>query len=314
MPLKKILTILYLLAVALSCAWYINANLDALRESLSRIDVKWQLLSLTCLLPLYLSLLMNFVATQRRVEEPARKIRFSQWFCGFIYGHIGRYVPGKVAMIFGRIHFFERLGLSKKALTVSTLYENFFLVIVSIVLSMPALGAAIDRDGDAVSHFVTGIAFIALSLVFIGSPLFEKSFLLALRIFKREPPKQSLFLTKSQILAVLPYAFLVVVFTGCALFALLRSFAPLEWTFYNVAMVTSAYAFASAAGILALFAPSGIGVREGVAAYILGGCLHLVDPVVLVMALILFRVELMVVEFLLLSVAWLIKDEGRTIS
>ena len=312
MPFKRILTTLYLAAVVLSCAWYVNGNLGALRKSWARLDINWQLLSLTCLIPLYLGLLMNFVATQKKVEEPTRIIRFNQWFCGFIFGHIGRYIPGKVAMIFGRINFFERLGLSKKALTISTLYENFFLVIVSIALSIPALGAALDRDGNAMSHLVSGIAFIILSLIFIGSPLFEKSFLLALKIFKREPPNRSLFLTKGQILAVLPYAFVVVFSTGCALFALLRSFAPLEWTIYNVAMVTSAYAFASAAGILALFAPSGIGIREGVAAYILGGCLHLVDPVVLVMTLVLFRVELMVVEFTLLGVAWLITDRRNS--
>jgi hypothetical protein len=308
------LTILYLAAVVISCVWYINGNLAPLRESWAGLDVNWQLLSLACLVPLYLSLLMNFVATQKRVEEPARPILFGQWFCGFIFGHIGRYVPGKVAIIFGRINFFERLGLSKKSLTVSTLYENFFLVIVSIVLSMPSLWAALDSDGNAVSHLVSGIVFIGLSLLFIGSPLFERGFLLALKIFKREPPGRSLFLTKKQILAVMPYAFAVVASTGCALFALLRCFTPLEWTVYHVTMVTSAYALASAAGILALFAPSGIGVREGVAAYILGGCLHLVDPAVLVMVLVLFRVELMVVEFLLLGVAWLMTNRRQTLS
>jgi hypothetical protein len=99
---------------------------------------------------------------------------------------------------------------------------------------------------------------------------------------------------------------MVVVFTGVALFALLRCFTPLPWTFYNVSMVVSAYAFASAAGILALFAPSGIGVREGVAAYLLGGCLHLVNPAVIVVTLVLFRIVLMAAEFLMLGAAWLL--------
>jgi hypothetical protein len=308
--LKKIFNIIYITIVLLSCVWYIHANADSLKEGLARLDFYWLAASVILSAPIYIGLLLNFVSTQKGVEQPARPLSWSQWFCGFIFGHVGRYVPGKVAMIFGRINYFQKFGFSKKALTISTLYENLFLVIVATMLAFPSLVAALQSDKDVMHYVVAGVAFMVMALLFIGSPYFEKSFLLALRIFKMEAPENSLFLTKGQIFSVLPYAFLVAVSTGLALFALLRCFTPLPWTFYNVSMVISAYSFASAAGILALFAPSGIGVREGVAAYLLGGCLHVVNPALIVVALVLFRIVLMAAEFLMLGAAWMLADRS----
>lgn len=311
--LKKKLNLLYLTVVLLSCAWYINANTESLKAGFATLDFYWLIASVVLLPPIYIGLLLNFVSTQQAVEQPRRPLTWTQWFCGFIFGHVGRYVPGKVAMIFGRIHYFQRFGFSKKALAISTLYENLFLVIVSTMLAFPALAAALQSGKDVMHYVYAGVAFMVLALLFIGSPYFEKSFLLALKVLKMEAPENSLFLKKRQIFRILPYSVVVVAFTGTALFALVRCFTPLPWTVYNVSMVVSTYSLASAAGILALFAPSGIGVREGVAAYLLGGCLHLVNPAVLVVALVLFRIVLMAAEFLMLGVAWWLAGKANPV-
>ena len=78
---------------------------------------------------------------------------------------------------------------------------------------------------------------------------------------------------------------------GVALFVFIRSFYPLE--FSSILYLTGAFSFAGMIGIVAVFAPAGLGVREGILALFLGQVMPV--PVALVVS-VSSRVWLTVIE------------------
>jgi hypothetical protein len=94
---------------------------------------------------------------------------------------------------------------------------------------------------------------------------------------------------------------------GVALFVFIRSFYPLEWGY--VLFLAGAFSFASMLGILALFAPSGLGVREGVLALFLRRIMP--ESVALVVS-VASRVWVTLVELASVGVVYVLLRRGGT--
>jgi len=180
-----------------------------------------------------------------------------------------KYVPGQVGSVVNKVLWAGKRGISRTVVIISFVYENVLLLIASLVPStlILLLVLGVDLFGEnPVTLLVPLLALIPLGLV-MWKPFFHRMVnLAARRTLKSEVPEEY-FLSTPQTLAsiaefLLPRLVNAVGFVMLA--ATVTEVTPAEWLPFG-----AAYVLAGGVGLLALFVPSGIGVREAVIVLIL---------------------------------------------
>ncbi|WP_341953815.1 lysylphosphatidylglycerol synthase domain-containing protein [Salinibacterium sp. TMP30] len=175
-----------------------------------------------------------------------------------------KYVPGQVGSLLNKILWGKQRGISRSVMVISFIYENVFLQISSIVPSaailLVSVGLAVFQD-NAITLLLPLLALIPL-LVVLDRRLFHPVMNFgAQRILKQQLPKEY-FLPP---VAVGGY---LVSFVGPRIINAV-GFVVVAASFLDVSPAAwlplgAAYVLAGAIGILAVFVPSGLGVREAV--------------------------------------------------
>lgn len=171
---------------------------------------------------------------------------------------LGRYLPGKLGLLAGKLGLVTRHGVTVRALGFTVLYEQLAFVAAGLALtaSMPAFvfglqGAAARFWEDAtVWRFLLAIALSVL-IVPVMRALRSSAGLRGHVEYRQEWRVPALHLLAHAI-------------AGTGLFICLRSLPGMEESGPALLYVIGLLAAANVAGILALFAPAGLGVREGV--------------------------------------------------
>ena len=184
----------------------------------------------------------------------AVRVHFSSWLL--------KYVPGQVGFVLNKVVWGQKRGVSRLVILISVVYENAFLLLGSTVPMIAIL--AIARGG---SLELSGTVWLALAaMVPLAAATHPAVFhrvvsTLGKRTLKRDVPRD-LFLPfgvtmRYQVAFLLPR---IVNGVGITVIAVaLADAAPESWV-----PLTAAYAIAGAVGIMAVFVPSGLGVREAV--------------------------------------------------
>lgn len=213
---------------------------------------------------------------------------------------MGRYLPGKVAWVAGKVYFAAAHGIDKQRLAVTSVLESLLQILVFLdasllVLLLTGQLRVLDTRLQSLSIAVA----VVLSLLLIPS-VFNAFIALTLRVMRR-PESGSNQLTGS-VLAGAVGRYLV----GAALSG--GSYYLLAATLVDVALsdalfVMASFTLAGTIGILSFFAPSGIGVREGVAGLLLATIMSNEDTIAIVIAARLFS-TVADLAFLGLGQAW----------
>lgn len=176
---------------------------------------------------------------------------------------MGRYIPGTAPWILGKIYFASKLGISKSKLAVSSLLEGGLQVAATIAASFVLL--LTDKRLDTVStdfKLLMVLSLIGCVIVMIP-PIFNRLISLAYKILRRGEFAREHHATNSSIARG---TFMYVVCTlvlGLSLFYIAKAVYP-ELGYDSALYVMGASSLAGAIGMLAIFTPSGLGVREGV--------------------------------------------------
>ncbi|MDQ5985964.1 MAG: hypothetical protein CSYNP_01682 [Syntrophus sp. SKADARSKE-3] len=207
---------------------------------------------------------------------------------------LGKYIPGKAGLVLIRIDIYA--GESKRKIAVATGVEFVTCMAAACLLVLIAL--IFLPELAHVSLRLTAAISAILCLIALYPPILKKLTGWVFRIIKRDPltelPTYGLLmkLVGANILVGLPY--------GLGLFFAFRCFYPIGWEYFL--MITAVYYAATLAGIAAIFAPAGIGVREGIVFLVLPAFIP--NPVV-IFATILTRILITAVEIFLAAVFWL---------
>lgn len=172
---------------------------------------------------------------------------------------LGRYVPGKVWQVagtaaLGRESGFSgtRFGTAMAFLMLANLQAGAFLSLVGVFFTVTG------RELHLSTPFIAGLAIMALVMALM--PLCTGlMFRLLRRWLRRDLPEVRLPVKAAMIVFLL--TLLHWTGEGFAHFVFIRSFYPLAWTHWFE--VVTVVAFATTIGFLALFAPAGLGVRDG---------------------------------------------------
>ena len=175
---------------------------------------------------------------------------------------MGRYIPGTVTWIAGKVYMASSHGISKSKLAVSSLLEGGMQIIAVMSVSMLLLGFDTRLNVIPVAYKVLMIVCAACLLIILMPAIFNRIVRLVFRIIGKKIDHTELLInTKSVVRSFLLYAagsFIL----GLAEFFITRTIDPsLPWR--DFWFIVGAFNIAGALGMLAIGVPSGLGIRDG---------------------------------------------------
>ena len=218
------------------------------------------------------------------------------WF----YSQLGKYLPGKIWLFLSRFHFYESKGKSKKAISIALYLETVTIIMAAGLIFLAALIFHREiRLFYSWRHPGWLVLLFLLGFIFLHPRVLQKILNWALIHFKREPV--SLSISYSDILWILLVCIVSWVSGGVGFYFFVDSVYPVGPQY--ILFLTGALAISSTLGLVAIFAPSGLGVREGALVYLL---LLMMPPPVAVIISILTRIWMTLIEIGLIGMVYLI--------
>jgi len=177
-----------------------------------------------------------------------------------------KYIPGQAGSAVSKVVWAKNNGYSKKLVLITFIYENIFLLVASFLLSVPLL--LIVSGGDTFFHNPIYILIPIVSLLLAGFLLNDKSMHTIMNFafskILKQPVSHDFFLTNRQSFKLQIYYLLPRILNAIGFVFVVISFLDISVASYIP--LGAIYILAGAVGLLAIFVPSGIGVREAVIA------------------------------------------------
>ncbi len=183
-------------------------------------------------------------------------IQVQAWF--------GKYIPGKVGVVGIKFYLGRKKGIDNRTVGISVIYENVFQVVTAFLVSVPILFYFSMKElGENPFLYQTlPLIFIVGLFIFIHPKVFFYFVNLGLRLFKKQPISKKYFLTLDQIIKYVTLYSFGVIANGIAFFLFIRSITPVSLEYFIP--IIGIFNFAGIIGMLAVFVPAGLGVREGI--------------------------------------------------
>jgi glycosyltransferase 2 family protein len=229
-------------------------------------------------------------------------ISLAETLKGWFYSQLGKYLPGKVWLLLGRFYYYESKGKSKKIISVALYFETVTLLVAAGLIFLSTL--SLFRE---MGPFYSGIRswwVILLGLfgfISLHPRVLQKLLNYSLFKFRRDPISVSI--SYPNILWILMVCIIVWVVEGIGFYLFVDSIYPVSTNY--ILFLTGALAISTTLGLIAIFAPSGLGVREGALVTLLS--LIMPSPVAVIISL-LTRLWMTLIEIGLIGVVYLLSQ------
>jgi uncharacterized membrane protein YbhN (UPF0104 family) len=238
-------------------------------------------------------------------------VSFPETIRSWFYSQLGKYLPGKVWLFLGRIYAYESRGKPKKLVSVALYFEMVTFMMAGGIIFLAAL--ILFRETRS---FYSGkqlwwlVPFFILAFASVHPRVLQKIMNGVLILFRREPI--SLSVSYGDILGILIVCIVAWVVGGIGFHLFVDSIYPVP--LQSILFLTGALAISSTLGLIAIFAPSGLGVREGALVFLLS--FMMATPVAVVIS-ILARIWMTFIEIGLIGMIYLLgqlqkKEKKRT--
>lgn len=263
--MKKSVVNIVKIILFLTIIWFlyesISANFDKIKDiNYSHYDPKYMFFSVIIL---FVSLVYPVFAWKFLIHSMGEKINTLSALRVWFISNLGRYIPGKVFQVAGLVYLTNREGISRSKAVQSVLYSQITANGLGLFMGLGLL--SLNKSGESFpTHFHIILVLIAVFILILWFPkLFLKSSNFMLKKMNREVIEQSVSQKNYIIYLILQvinwmlmsvaFLFLVASYTEISLMQnpVLVFILPLSWTI----------------GLIAFFAPGGIGVREGAMSY-----------------------------------------------
>jgi len=250
---KKIYSMVLFIVVLAFVLYYIIESFHDLSAHLQQINYTSLFLSFFFTLISYLLSLFIWIDIAAAF---GLKTSFMSAARAWSLSQLGKYIPGKAALILVRLDAYENHPI--RTIAVATVVEFITAVIAACLLIL----FSIFFMKNLIPEYLRIIASLSslFLLIFLHPKLLKYLTNILLVFFKREPIED--FPSFGLILKFVFINMLIGIPYGLGLFYSMDCFADLSFS-YLIPMIGIYYA-ASLAGIAALFAPAGLGVREGI--------------------------------------------------
>lgn len=217
-------------------------------------DVEPGILALGCvvLLVFYLASGLGYVGVAGRLHHggPPARVTLAIWAKSLL----GRYVPGNVLMVLGRVVLAHERGVPRRVTVAATVYEQ--ILALGVAAAAGVAFVALYGGGGARTWL---LALVPLGLLCLHPRVFGPASAWVLRRAKREPLPR--LIPAGPLAGLLAWYAATAALLGLGIWLLVRSAAGPEAG--GPAFVGLAFLLSFAVSTLAFIFPSGLGVREG---------------------------------------------------
>lgn len=231
--------------------------------------------------------------------EPDKKIAQRDIFFTYILTEFGKYLPGKIWSIVGKIQLGARYGLMKRNLLIASFLNSVILLIDTLLFG--GLIIIFYLSQITLYAYVAFILFILTCLILIQPKIFYPVLNWIFRKIGKADIKFQKILNFKNILKIIAGCLIVTILYAVSFACLVASLTNITWV--NLPAILSIFPLAASLGVLVLFAPSGLGVREGVTV----GILQLFLPVsVAILIAMIARLWTTLTELLVLGITFIL--------
>lgn len=237
-------------------------------------------------------------------------IPFKETLRSWFVSQLGKYLPGKVWVLLARLHLYDSKGKSKRTTTVALYFETVTMVMAAGLIFLVSLLFLKEVQSLYSSVPFFGVIILCvMALLLLHPRVLQRILNPILRVLRKEP--FSISIPYGDVLMVLGVCVFSWVVGGIGFYLFVDAVFPVSSGY--ILFLTGALAISSTLGLLALFAPSGLGVREGVLVYLLS---TIMPSTVAVVLSILTRLWMTFIEIGGMGVVYLIslprrKEEGQ---
>lgn len=176
---------------------------------------------------------------------------------------MGRYIPGTAPWILGKIYFASKHGISKNKLAVSSMLEGALQVTVVMAVAFVMLIFDSRLNVISVQMKLAMVGVLAACIIAILPPVFNRLMAIAYRLIRKKTFEREHYASGGTITKGASLYVIGALLSGLSLFMIAKAVYP-SLSYHNLFFVMGAGNLAAAASMLAIFAPSGLGVREGI--------------------------------------------------
>ncbi len=253
--IMRVCKIAFLAAVVIFMVRYFQKNITEIRELNFKIDWKIFILSMFFYFAYKVTLatFWHYITILDKAN-----IKYSNALVAYLYSILGKYIPGKVFMLAARFPAYDREGVPMRKVTVCFFIENICTLLGAAFLFLVSL---FFFPNEALDDYKWVTAALVVAFFICLNPKIINFFLGILEKITKKKDIQIPF-TYLQMIKVVGLFIFNWLIVGVGFYILTCSMykVPLSQLLYTGGI----WGLSAVAGILAVFAPSGIGVREGV--------------------------------------------------
>ena len=258
----RVVSLLLLVAIFFFVGRQLGRDFKELRAANVSVSVNWLYLgaSLVCLMGARLTNAVNTWLLLRALgaELPLSKVVAVIWMAS-----LGRYIPGKVAVVAGSMAMLMRMGARFSVVGAALTLSTGIMILIGMVGSIPLffLGGMRERLPSAE---IFGAMMAGMAVVCLYPPIFLGICNVGLRMMGREELPRSV--RQGPFWGAIGVGVIRIGFVSMSLWLAARSIAIVDVS--TIPRAIGVASLASVMGFIAVFAPAGLGVHEAV--YLVG--------------------------------------------
>lgn len=197
--------------------------------------------------------ILGVIARKPVSRRDAVRIHAASWLL--------KYVPGQAGSVLNKLAWGKKHGYSSRVITNSFIYENVLMVLAGALLSLPIIVIFRQQLRGDISVLLPILVVLPMLLV-LYRPFFYWCMNTLLQLAQRKPFAESEFLSTTVLLKFLTVYLVPRLLNGAGFVCIAASVLTINPGMY--VGLASTYILAGIIGLLAVFVPSGLGVREAV--------------------------------------------------
>lgn len=259
---KKVVSFLLILLIFFFIFRELSRNWEAV--ALSFVNIKISLLLLSFVFGILYNLLIA-LGWHTILILNREKVNLSTSNRLLVTGNLGKYIPGKVWQFAGRLYLFSNIGIKKINIIKYGGIELLLFILSAAVVFLCSVYFYNDlfKSYEIFRHKHLVLMGVALSFVFLSPPILNRILTLGLKMRHIEGDAKIKSNIKWLHISILQGIYITAwIFAGLSLAFLV--FAMSNIRFDLVGFMIGSLSIAYIIGYISLFAPGGIGVREGI--------------------------------------------------
>jgi glycosyltransferase 2 family protein len=239
--------------VVVAVVWALAGQWGDVRADLAKVSVGALLLAFAFAL---LSLAFTLVGWRALLADLGSPLHLAPASGVLFVGQLGKYLPGSIWTVVAQAEVASRLGVPRRRSAVAGLLSVLLSALAGLAIGLVALPGLLDAGG---SHwYLLLLVLLPVGLAALHPRVLGPLVRLAFRLVRREPPEKDL---SGRAIAVTAVSFVVAwLFLGAQAWVLVVDLGGDSAD--AVVPAVFGYALAASVGMLAVFLPAGVVLRE----------------------------------------------------